>query len=62
LIIRKWKRRDKRAKNEGGRRERKENKIKRFKVMCLINDTYGNICIYGRGVDMIYNKQVMLLK
>jgi hypothetical protein len=66
LIIRNWKRRDKRAKKEGGereRRERKENKIKRLKVKCLINDIiYGNICIYGRVVEMIYNKQVMLLK
>jgi hypothetical protein len=48
LIIRKWKRRDKRAKREGERRERKENKIKRLKVKCLINEIYGSICICGR--------------
>jgi hypothetical protein len=65
LITRKWKRRDKRAKKEGGegeRRERKENKIKRLNVKCLINGIYGNICIYGRVVEMIHNTQVMLLK
>jgi hypothetical protein len=43
-------------KRRGGR-ERKENKIKRLKVKCLINDTYGNICIYGRVVEMICNKK-----
>jgi hypothetical protein len=36
-----------------GKRERKENKIKRLKVKCLINDTYGNICIHGRVVKII---------
>jgi hypothetical protein len=62
VIIRKWKRRDKRAKRERERRERKENKIKRLKIKCLVNGTYGNICICGRVVDIIYNKQAMLLK
>jgi hypothetical protein len=47
---------------EWERRERKENNIKRLKVKFLINDTYGNICIYGRVVEMIYNKQVMIIK
>jgi hypothetical protein len=54
----------KREKGGGGkkRRERKENKIKKLKVMCLINDIYGNICIYGRVAEMIYNKMYMIFK
>jgi hypothetical protein len=45
-----------------GKKERKENKIKRLKVKRLIDDIYGNICIYVRVLEMIYNKQGMLLK
>jgi hypothetical protein len=65
LIIRKWKRRDKRAKKEGGeggKKGKKGEQDKKAQGKCLINDIYGNICIYGRVVEMIYNKQVMLLK
>jgi hypothetical protein len=47
-----------RVKMEGG----EENKIKGFMVKCLINNIYGNVCIYGRVVEILYNTRVMLLK